>query len=416
MATLEERLEQAQSVDVESLEQRLAKAQLLDSDSGATQFGLSIGRSLINNLLSLPGMAASGLNTLSNKTMPGRELPEELRDTLKPAEEFFKHPAFSTQGIEAARKSLPEFLPQRPVDEPGVENPVPPFTERFPARFDEELARINAEEARLEDKFGFQTGAGNIGGNVLSIMVGRFPFLSKIENAEAWLAGKKFADAIKNPGKLGELGNIVKKFVDSKGMRSLLRGTGRAGEAGLEAASIEALTGDDPLRTAAYVVGGQAVGSAMLAASKGLVTGGPLKAGAKLTLTAGAYLGLIQTFKEGIPGGENDPMESFTQSFNHIMLLLAAGGVAVAAGTGRIRRTEATTYPRSAEFLSTLPRAHMISLVSNWVEATPDEQQTIEATLQQLQEDPEFFGPEITEKLQEALDNGNLTEALRQEF
>ncbi|KKL11076.1 hypothetical protein LCGC14_2549430 [marine sediment metagenome] len=90
--------------------------------------------------------------------------------------------------------------------------------------------------------------------------------------------------------------------------------------------------------------------------------------------------------------------------------------MATAAGAGRIRRTDAVTWPRSAEFISTLPRATMIALVSDWVSATPDEQQTIEATLQQLQQDPEFFGPELTERLLKALESGKFTEALREEL
>ncbi|KKL11075.1 hypothetical protein LCGC14_2549420, partial [marine sediment metagenome] len=154
------------------------------------------------------------------------------------------------------------------------------------------------KEARGREKFPGATGAGDIGGMALAIMAGRLPLLSKVEKAEAWLAGKKFADAIKNPGAAGELGNIARKLIDSPGIRSLMRGTGRATEAGLEAAVIEALSGDDPLRAAAYVAGGQAVGSSMLTVSKGLVSGGPLKIGAKLALTAGAFFGLLQTLRK----------------------------------------------------------------------------------------------------------------------
>ena len=405
MATLEERLAKAQKG---SLEQRLEKAQ---TENAGSAFGETVGRSFLDAVFGAPKLLALGA--------AGVQAPFSERGFSEIFEEekgkFPANLAFNTNELGAFARSLPELIPQRPVDQPGEENPVPLFAERFSGKFDEELEQINTEEARVREKFPFATGAGDIGGMALSIMAGRLPFLSKIENAEAWLAGKKFADAIKNPGAAGELGNVVKNLINAPGIRSLMRGTGRATEAGLEAATIEALTGDDPLRTAAYVVGGQAVGSSMLTVSKGLVSGGPMKVGAKLALTAGAFFGLLQTLKEGTPGSDN-PIATIEESFEHVLLLLAAGGIATVAGAGRIRRTDAVTWPRSAEFISTLPRATMISLVSGWVSASPDEQQTIETTLSQLQQDPEFFGPELTERLLKALESGKFIEALREEL
>jgi len=63
-----------------------------------------------------------------------------------------------------------------------------------------------------------------------------------------------------------------------------------------------------------------------------------------------------------------------------------------------------------------IPNESMFALVEDYFGASPDEQQTIDATLSQIQQDPEFFGPEITKLIMEALARGNLTEALRQEF
>ena len=330
---------------------------------------------------------------------------------------------FTFNESQASTAALAEEFPKnvRPIDQIGpdgrpIENPAPPLSERFGPAFDENLARINEEEARVAEKFQFKTGAGNVLGDVASIFTGRAPLLPIIGQAEKFLAGKKFAAAINNPSFVGELGNIAKGFLDSKGMRSLMRGAGRAGEAGLEAAVLEALKGDDPLRTAGYVAGGQAVGSALIKISQGLASGGPMKAGAKLSLAAASYFGLIQTLKSGIPGG-GDPAEvlnSMLESFEHISLLMIAGGVATATGAGRIRPGDAAKYTRSAEFLSTLPRAATISMLTEYVNASPEEQQTIEATLEQITEDPNFFGPEITETLRSGIQDGTIVQKFRE--
>ncbi len=412
MATLEERLKQAQESDIGSIQQRLEKVKALDLESASTAFGLSVGRSVLDLIFESPKALAFGAAGIQ-APFSERGFSEIFEEEKK---KFPANLAFDTNEFGAFARSLPELLPQRPVDQPGVENPVLPFTERFSGRFDEELAKLNAEEAAQQEKHPFATGAGDFVGNVMGIMLGRIPFLSRIEKAESFLAGKKFADAIRNPGIFGELGNVVKKIVDSKAMRSLMRGTGRAGEAGLEAAALEAINGDDPLRAAAYVAGGQALGSAMINISKGIVdVRKPLSTGGKLALMAGAYFGILQTMKAGTPI-DDDPIDTVIESFQHVALLIAAGGVATALGAGRIRRSEAEALPRLAEFVSTLPRATMISLATNYINASPDEQQTIDATLQQLQQDPGFFGPEISDKLLKAFESGNLTKALREEL
>ncbi len=396
MATLEERLAKAQKG---TLEQRLANAQVGKSDTAIGAGADKFSRTLLNNLFGFPSEAGKF-------AVKGLELPTKLFLDKEPAKTGVTKalgniPKFTIEGAAAGIRSLPALFPGG---------------EKFSERKERELLDINTESERMDAAFPKTAAFAGHAGDIATIFTGRVPFLSKIEKGEAWLAGKKFADAVKNPGAAGELGNIAKNVLNSPGIRSLMRGTGRVGEAGLEAAVIEALTGDDPLTAAAYVAGGQAVGSSMLTVSKGLVTGGPMKAGAKLTLTAGAFFGLLQTLKEGTPGGSDNPIATIKESFEHVLLLLIAGGVATAAGAGRIRRTDAVTWPRSAEFISTLPRANMISLVSGWVNASPDEQQTIESTLSQLQQDPEFFGPELTDRLLKALESGKFTEALREEL
>ena len=74
----------------------------------------------------------------------------------------------------------------------------------------------------------------------------------------------------------------------------------------MEAAVLDILKGDDPLETAGYAAGIQLGGSATLTAAKGLLTGGPLKAGAKLALTAVSFGAILQLAKATVPGGEDN--------------------------------------------------------------------------------------------------------------
>ena len=402
-----------QQLLVDSLRSQLdtRKAELSKTENAGSAFGQMVGRSSMDALLQSPKLLAMGA--------AGVQAPFSERNFSEIFQEgkqkFPANLAFTTNEFGAFARSLPEMFTQRPPDQPGVENPTPLFTERFGDRFGEELLRINPEEERLRQKFPKATRAGDIGGNVLAFMGGRLPFLSKIDKAEKFLAGKKFADAIKNPGVAGELGNLAKGLIDSKGMRSFMRGAGRATEAGLEAAVLEAVKGDDPLRAAAYVAGGQAIGSVLLNASHGVRTGGFLKAGLRFATLGAAYTGIIQMLKSSVPGGENDLLESGKEAFFHLAMLMMAGGVASIAGAGRARGTKFDeVLPRVAEIVSTIPRATMISFATGYINATPDEQQTIDATLQQLQQDPEFFGPEIAEKLLKAFESGNLVKALRE--
>ena len=416
MTALEDRLaarEKTLGLDIES---RLAarESELAQTENIGSAFSDKVGESFLNTFLQSPKLLAAGA--------AGVQAPFSDRGFSEIFEEekqkFPANLATNVNEVSALARALPDLYREtasRPVDQPGVENPVPLFTERFGPKFDEELGKLNLEEQRVEQKFPGATKAGDIGGNALALIAGRLPFISKIEGAEAVLAGQKFANAIKNPGIAGEFGNLVKKTIDSKGMRSLMRGSGRVTETGLEAAVLEAINGDAPLRTAAYAAGGQAIGSVALNVAHTVSSGGFVKGGLKLATLAAAYTGFIQTMKSGIPGGENNLLDSGEEAFSHLVMLMLAGGAAAAAGAGRIRLGE-TTLPRIAEIVSTLPRAVTLSTLSSYMGATPDEQNTIEATLNQIQQDPEFFGPEITEKLLKAMESGNLVEALREEL
>ena len=432
MATVEEiesQLQQRkQQILFDRIESQLSarKAELSKTET-PTPFFDQVGKTFLNNLLSAPSVAGQvlsqgvagteaalegGASVLTggdfdferranrNLELPGfAQLNAIPRPTVQGAEALF--PAVRsavTEGRESVSRG--ERLPQ--------------FNERFGPAFDEELARINQEEARIAEKSPFKVGAGEVGGDVLSLVAGRLPFARGINTAETAFVAKKFTDSMTNPGTR----KIVELALDSKVMRSLKRGAGRAVETGAEAAILSILNDGDPLETAAFAAGGQMAGSALLNVGKGLLTGGPTKIGSKILLASASFGALIQMTKQTMPGGSPSELlelaDSMSGGFEKVQFALALGALSTVAGAGRLRGgVLAESLPKRLDALATIPRAVSISLLEDYINATPDEQQTIDATLQQLQQDPEFFGPEITARLLKAMEDGNLTEALR---
>jgi len=418
MTELDDRLAAREKTLQGDLEGRLAirEKELSKSSGGPTSaFSDAIGTAFINEfVLGFPNFAGK----VVSQGVAGTEAALEGGASVLTGGDF----DFERR----AQRNLGEFplaqlnaIPKPTLAELGAGiHSVPGLFERegkIKERFATSLQETEARQEQQKEEHPFATKAGEVGADVAAIFAGRAPFLSSIKNAETFLAGKKFANAIKNPTAAGEFGNIVKGALDSKFMRKLMRGAGRATETGVEAAVLEAISGDDPLRTAAYAAGGQAVGSVLLNISHGVGSGGLIKGGLKFATLGAAYTAVIQMLKSTTPGGENNLLESGEKAFSHLVMLMLAGGVATAAGTGRLRGTAfSSKYPIVAETFSTLPRATMLSFLSDYVEASPDEQQTIDATLSQIQQDPEFFGPEITQRLNDALEGGTLVEALRE--
>ncbi len=430
MTELDNRIEARQKTLQGGIDARIAAREAeLSKTETPTPFIDQVGSTFLNNLLSLPGAAGQVLAQGASGTEAALEGAASVLtggdfDFERRANRNLQFPGIAqlnaipqptTQDIEAFTGTFSKEFGQRPPDQPGVENPVPLFSERFGPAFDEELARINQEEARIAEKFPFKTGAGKVGGDVLSLLTGRLPFAKGFNAAETAFVAKKFSDSMTNPG----VRKIVELALDSKAVRALKQGGGRAVETGAEAAVLSLLNGGDPLETAAFAAGGQVIGSGLIKFSEGLLTGGPLKIGGKILLASASFGALIQMSKETVPGGDlnaaRELIDSMAAGFGKVQMALILGAVSTLAGAGRLRGGDlAKNLPKLADALATIPRATSISLLEDYLNATPDEKKTIDATITQLQQDPEFFGPEITNKLLKAMQSGNLTSALRE--
>ena len=380
--TLEERLVKLQKGTLDERLARLQAADINQSQTAGSAFIKTTGRGVATLALGFP--QASGTALAFTAALPA----------LLPGGESFR------EQFETEKGRFPANLLRK--------IPAPTF---------EGIFGIEEEATRMREQFPKATGAGDVAADVLTLLTGRLPLAKGIAKAERKLVGKTpdllFGGAIPKITDPGAK-RLVKRVIDSKSVRLLARGSGRSLEAGFEAAALDMLKGDDPLETAMYVAGVQAGGSAILTAGKGLLTGGPLKAGSKLALAAVGTGALIQIVKETAPGGRDSLIDSVETGFEKVWLALVFGIAAGALGTGRLRGTKlAEDLPRLTDALATIPRATMISLLEGWRDAGPDEQQTIELVIGKLSEDPEFFGKGSAMKLQSAITNNRFAEELR---
>lgn len=290
----------------------------------------------------------------------------------------------SIEGTMARVESLPALVP-------GGES--------FDQAVDRNLGEDTAEQAAQREAHPMAAMAGDIGGDVLSLFIGRRSSGSGrvVQRLETRLAGRAAVEASETLAT--DLGKVLK----GPGMQRLARGGLRSVEAGVEAAALDILKDEnaDPMETAALAAGGQLVGSGALSAAKGLVTGGPASAGLKLSLAAISTAGLLQVLKSSAPGGRDRVLESVESGYEKVALALGLGMASAAIGATRYGRGNTHLAEQSRAFLdgvSTVHRGTVLSVLTSWTDGDEKQQATIERVLTALGEDPEFKGKNDEER------------------
>lgn len=374
--------------------------------SAAGVFSESAGSTFANNLLALPRGAGNllaaggagikaGFNKLLGRPGDFRGEFEEQQQQF-PASALRSIPAPTVQQGGAALRSLPALSP-------GGES----FTDVFRSN----LERIQQDQAIGREAHPTAAGVGDVVGDVATLATGRLPAARGINRAESALLPRTPELLFGQAG--AQIPSNVRFLLDktllSPAMRSLARGTGRSFETGFEAAVLDVMKGDDPLETAGLAAGGQAAGSLAVQASKALMSGGPLQIGAKIGLSALSLAGYFQVMSSITPGGENSPIEAVKNGFAKVALGLILGAGATLAGAGRLRGGQfAERFPKAMDFLATIPRAATISMLEDFVDAPPEEQQRLESITVKLTEDPEYFGESASSRLLASFNNGTL--------
>jgi len=348
-------------------------------------FGSSFGAfeqrastTFINNALGLPGGISKIAGTALAQGAAALGAGEgdffdrvEQQKARAPASGLLAFPQPKVSDIASLIKSIPALLP-------GGKTPGEAF------RGHQEGAA--AKEAALRGAHPKATAAGDVAGDVLTLASGRLPAAKAIAKAELKLAPKvadmAFGSALAKPLDPGTA-RLANRIINSPKMRALARGLGRSVETGFEAMVLDIVKGDDPMETAAYAAGGQLAGSALLTAGKGLISGGPLKAGGKLAIAAASTAALLQMLKNVTPGGEDNFISNINDGFDKVTLALALGIISGLAGAGRLRGGKlAEDLPKLTDAIATIPRAATISILEDWVNASGPERLKIESDLQ----------------------------------
>ncbi len=341
-------------------------------------------RTFLNNLLS--AIPAAGKLAVSGLEAPTRLLLDKEPTKTGVTKALGNIPKFTVEGAAAGLRSLPALFPGG---------------EKFGERKERELLDINTESERLAAKFPKATGIGDVAGDVATIFTGRMPLVGKIQKLEKGLEGaaRKLITQPKVPG----LKAAAVEALNSNKVRTLAKGLGRSLEAGLEAASLDLIKGGDNLEVGVYVAAGQAAGSLSLQA----IT---KPTGRKLAASAIAFGAMIQLLKNTIPGEQSGVISSIEFGFEKVQLALVLGTLSGLAGAGRVR---GKNFPILTDAMTVLPRASMISFLQNYVSTSPENQATVNQVIEKLSTDPEFFGEELTQRLERAINDGTLMQELQ---
>lgn len=405
MPTLEERLQKAQGRDLET---RLLAAQSSSSEA----FSHEAGRTIVNNALALPrgtgdvlALGAAGMEGGLAKLFGGdfdigRRFEEQQGKF--PANLLRAIPAPTIEGIGARTRSLPALMPGG---------------DTFGERVVENRAKIDAEIAQQRAQHPIASKAGEVTGDVATIATGRLPLAKGINKLESKIAPKvtdmAFGGAVQRAADPG-VARLMQRVVDSPAVRKLARGAGRSLETGAESVILDVAKGDDPLETAGYAAGGQLAGSTLITVGQGIFSGGPLKIGGKIALSAAAAGALIQTLKSTTPGGNDYILESFEAGFDKVSFALVLGLLGGLTGAGRLRGGKlAEDLPKLTDAIATIPRAATLSLLEDFVDADPSTQQNAERVLNKLAQNPDHFSDEVTKRLQKAIQNGGFIDEVK---
>lgn len=197
--------------------------------------------------------------------------------------------------------------------------------------------------------------------------------------------------------------NQLNEAVDSTLARNLRRGGLRISEAGFEGAMLAAMNDADPLTGAALSAGAQTIGSGLLASSEKLVGRGGINA----AIAAAGLTAYLQMIKEATPGGRDRILESSESAFAKLSALIVLGGMAGAAGAGRVSGRTADRFPTFADAVTALPRGSVQSFLREFAER--DDQEFIESIFRKMGQDPNYFGTTARRRIERAVYNPDIS-------
>lgn len=354
-------------------------------------FGTSLEKRAIDNLLGLPDSVLALGNFLSQKADAARDTvlgvePDEFRSFGQPIKD-----AALEAGV------TPENILASVYSGGGLFSSV-----------GEELERIN----RLEAEYPGASGAGAIGGDVMTLMGGRGRVKARraLDKKSGGLFDKSIDDYINKitPGgeKLEGLSAQARDFLQHDLFKQSMRGAGRSLETGLEAEFLNMLHGGDPGELLGAAMAAQFVSSVSLTTAAG-ASEIPVKLlGAKDMgkMTKGAIGVGIQSWILGnmlqVLGQTQD--QAAETSYDKVLagfMLAAAFGL-----PGKRPKDDGvlSNFPVAADAVLTVPRTIGINTLETLMGAPEEVHKVVEA----MATDPESFTPEQQGIWSKALSTG----------
>jgi hypothetical protein len=364
------------------------------SDTTTTAFPTSAGEAfgraslnrLLNNLLGLPH-AVSQIPGLKQAGEAGARVWEAIG---------LPNPQIPlTRGSSAARATF-DVVGQLMRGDVGISD----TTTAFPQAQEEATAR----DALLAAMHPNMTFAGDMSGDVQTILLGRLPLRSmarqKSQDAAVLAAERAQIQPLPRAGVGGQLDDLL----GSRARKVLERTLKVSGEAGVEGAVLALIHEGDPVKTAIFAAGGQLAGSMMIGASAKVFSSGKLAAAFGLTAIT------HQIIKEGIPGGRDEFLRTIGLTGTYFAALAGLGMAGALLGMGRVGgpynppviQSLAKNFPNMIEAISTIPRAAWISAFEDFTRHDPN----VDLVMEVFRDDPDYFGPAAKSRIVHALTTG----------
>lgn len=266
--------------------------------------------------------------------------------------------------------------------------------------FQDQVQAERDEFGRLRENHPVAYPAGEIAGDVATVLTGRLPFAGKIGQMESAVANMRRANLA--PG----FRKLTDQVLKSDAMKSLYRGAGRAAETGLEGAVLATLKEGDPLEAGAFAAGAQAAGSGMLALTSYGLRGTLEQRALKLGTAAFAAGSLLQLTKELSPAGQEnifDIVQSMDEGFSKVAIGLTLGFATAGAGFGRIR---GENLPKITDAITAIPRAGVMSVLTDILKEEEEGGTDIKRTIAHMAANPNAFNETQQKRLAAALEEG----------
>ena len=366
--------------------------------SNARTFSEFGGRQFADNLLSIPAGATSTAGELLAGTAATAQTVGDVLANALAGRSTDIGDRFRAAQAEQRQHFPASSLINNPIPRPttvdlqaGAQSLPAIASGNLGASFDENRNAVISGLLSQSSENPIAAFGGELAGDALTIATGRAP----IARAGRGVPPLSFPKNIDSASlRLGQ------KILDMKSVRSLQRGTGRAFEAGLEGAALAIMNEGDPVATAAYAAGLQAAGSATLSATKGV-----FRRPGRILLAA---IIARQVGKSLFPGGSDFILPTIEESFDGLALAMTVGVTAGALGLGRGQNTKlAKLFPEAMDGLAAVPRGAVLSLVEE-LTATDDGGNAMKV-VQQMLEDPDFFGEAARIRLENAIENDSVS-------